>query len=168
MNSKFLSGWYVVYVKSRQEKKVNALLQKLHLQSYLPLAKKMKKWSDRKKLVYEPLFPSYVFVHVNQQYDFSKILAIDGICSFIRFEGKFARVKDEELNNIKVLLSGNYENIEAVNSLPKVGDVRKIRYGLLSGKECEIININNEKKIWVRVDSIHMHILATLPVSNLV
>ena len=167
MNAEFRKGWYVLYVKSRHEKKVDALLNRHHFESYLPIVNKLKKWSDRKKLVSTPLFPSYVFVYINRKEDFSKTLTLDGICCFISFAGKFARVKDEEVRDIKLLLNGEYDNIEISHSLPKAGEIKTIQYGLLSGKECEVVKVNNKEKILVRVDSIQMHITATLPIEYL-
>ncbi len=50
--------WYAIYSKPRWEKKVDALLQKRNIQSWCPLQKIEKQWSDRKKIVEEPLFRS--------------------------------------------------------------------------------------------------------------
>lgn len=167
MFSKFPKGWYVVYVKSRQEKKVNNLLQRYKFESYLPLIQRKKKRSDRSKVVQELLFNSYVFVYINKEHEFSKVLTLDGVCKFISFSGKFTRVKDEEINNIRNLLSMNYERIEVVNALPKVGEIRTIQNGLFGGRECEVLKIENGRKVVVRVDSLHMHINAVLPIANL-
>ena len=167
MISKFLKGWYVVYVKSRQEKKVNNLLQRYRFESYLPLIQRKKKWSDRIKIVNELLFKSYVFVYINQEHEFSKVLSLDGVCKFISFSGKYTRVKDEEINNVRTLLSMNYDLIEVVNSVPKIGEKRTIQNGLFAGRECEVLKIENGRKVVVRVDSLHMQINAVLPIENL-
>ena len=58
-------GWYVLYVKSRHERKVDDLLKENQLESFLPLVKTVRKWSDRNKIIQMPLFPSYVFVKIN-------------------------------------------------------------------------------------------------------
>jgi len=167
MNKSIRPGWYVAYVKSRHEKKVDKLLQDACIESYLPLIKTEKKWSDRKKVVFEPLFSSYVFVNIKERAEFSKALMMDGICDFIRFGKEFAQVKDEEIEDIKMLLGGGYKDIEAKRSLPRVGELRTIRFGLLSGRKCQIMKVNNVSKILVRVDSIHMAIMATLPAGYL-
>ncbi|HRX93358.1 MAG TPA: transcription termination/antitermination NusG family protein, partial [Chitinophagaceae bacterium] len=54
--------WLAVYTKPRWEKKVNKLFKEKGLESYCPLNKVRRKWSDRMKIVEEPLFKSYVFV----------------------------------------------------------------------------------------------------------
>ena len=54
--------WKVIYVASRQEKKVFDRLKKEGIAVFLPLTKKLRQWSDRKKWVEFPLFNGYLFV----------------------------------------------------------------------------------------------------------
>ena len=166
MYSKFYKGWYALYVKPRTEKKVHKMLLRHQLESYLPLVKKLKKWSDRKKIILEPLFSSYVFVYVKEFKDFSKTLLVDGACNFIRFNNDYARIKDEEISNIKILLEGG-SNIEVTNNIPTVGEIRKINHGLLKGLECLILKINNKDKVVVKIESIRLNLVATLPTNYL-
>ena len=58
--------WYVLYTKSRQEKKVTEALNLLGVNAYCPVVTTMKQWSDRKKKVEEPLIKSYVFVNLEE------------------------------------------------------------------------------------------------------
>ena len=60
-------SWYVLYTAARAEKQVAARIEaegveKGGVEAYLPLHRRRKKWSDRIKVVEEPLFRSYVFV----------------------------------------------------------------------------------------------------------
>ena len=52
--SKLEKSWYAVYVKSRTEKKVALEFKYEEIDHYLPLIKRLKQWSDRKKWVEEP------------------------------------------------------------------------------------------------------------------
>ena len=70
--------WYVVYTRPRWEKKVALTLSEKGIENYCPLNKVMKKWSDRHKIVLEPLFKGYVFVRVAEQRKWD-IKKIDGI-----------------------------------------------------------------------------------------
>jgi transcription antitermination factor NusG len=54
--------WHVIYTKSKWEKKVDSLLLQRGFESWCPVQKKERQWSDRKKIIEEPLFRSYVFV----------------------------------------------------------------------------------------------------------
>lgn len=160
----FNTGWYVLYVKSRHEKKAYNSLKEKSLDVFLPLIKTMKEWSDRKKIVLKPLFPSYVFVYLNSQSGFHKALSANGVSSCIRFGKEYARITDQEINNIKLLIGAeDATDIETNVKYPKAGETRKILHGALTGLECEVINVNNINKIIVRIDSLQQNITATIP-----
>ena len=56
--------WYAIYVNSRAEKKVEADLTCKGIETFLPLKKSLRKWSDRKKWIDMPLIPGYCFVKI--------------------------------------------------------------------------------------------------------
>ncbi|MAQ76398.1 MAG: antitermination protein NusG [Aquimarina sp.] len=164
MKKSFKAGWYVLYVKSRQEGKVDRFLIDNGLESFVPMIKTIRKWSDRKKIVSIPLFSSYIFVRINNAKDLYDAMSVQGACSFITCAGKYSLVRDEEIEQIKFLVnSDDILNVQRHNLSPYVGDMRMIEKGPLRGLECEIININNENKIIVRLNSINQSITATLP-----
>jgi transcription antitermination factor NusG len=161
----FTIGWYALYVKSRWEKKVYESLKDISLESFLPQIKTIKQWSDRKKTILKPLFPSYVFVNINSSLEFHKALSVNGACAYIRFGKEYARVTEKEINQIKLLIGGkNISDIETNVELPKIGEVKKITYGPLSGLDCEIIESKSHNKIIVRIDSLQQNIVATVPI----
>ncbi|AXT56544.1 UpxY family transcription antiterminator [Aquimarina sp. AD1] len=158
------TGWYVLYVRSRYERKVDELLKENGLESFLPIVTTIRKWSDRQKKLEIPLFSSYVFVNIKTSMDFHKTLSVEGACSFIRFGSEYGIVKDEEINKIKFLVDADsVKDIKVDNESYEEGEVMLIQYGSLAGIECEVININNENKIIVRLDSINQGITATVP-----
>ncbi|WP_299188204.1 UpxY family transcription antiterminator [uncultured Aquimarina sp.] len=158
------TGWYVLYVRSRYERKVDELLKENGLESFLPIVTTIRKWSDRQKKLEIPLFSSYVFVNIKTSMDFHKTLSVEGACSFIRFGSEYGIVKDEEINKIKFLVDADgVKDLKVDNESYEEGEVMLIQYGSLAGIECEVININNENKIIVRLDSINQGITATVP-----
>lgn len=160
----YTNGWHVIYVKSRWEKRVYESLKEISLEPFLPLTKTLRQWSDRKKVIFRPLIPSYVFVNLNSPKEFHKALSVDGACSFIRFGKEYAKVTDKEINNMKFLVEDqNIIDLETNHQAPKVGEVRKINYGSLQGLECEVLKVNNTNKIVVRIDSLQQNIIATVP-----
>ncbi|QHI36908.1 Transcription antitermination protein RfaH [Kordia antarctica] len=161
---KFNIGWHVLYVKSYNEKKVHDTLEKNGLESFLPLMKTVRKWSDRKKIIYKSMFPSYVFVKLKSPREFHDVLDVNGVCAYIRFGKEYAKVSENEITKIKLLVGAEgITDIEVTHKLPKVGDIQKILYGPLTGLECEIIRVDNTKKIVVRIESLHQNITATIP-----
>ena len=55
-----IKSWYVLYTKSRHEKKLADRLQSEGWTVYCPLKKTTRQWRDRKKVVEEALFPSAI------------------------------------------------------------------------------------------------------------
>jgi transcription antitermination factor NusG len=70
--------WYVLYTKPRWEKKVDKALLQKGIESYCPLNRVKRKWSDRIKTIEEPLFKSYVFVRVEEK-DKTEVRYVDGV-----------------------------------------------------------------------------------------
>ncbi|UII33630.1 UpxY family transcription antiterminator [Fulvivirga ulvae] len=160
----YSNAWYVLYVKSRFEKKVADSLEEISLKSFLPLVRTVRRWSDRKKTIMQPLFPSYVFVNVNSQNEFHRALSVNGACGYIRFGVEYAQVSDKEIKQIKYLVGDkNIIDIEANVDVPEVGEVKKIMNGPLRGLECKVLEAENLNKIIVRIDSLQQNIKATVP-----
>ena len=78
--------WYAVYTKPRNEKKLAERLNGKGIEAYLPMRRTLKQWSDRKKMVDEPLISSYVFVNVLQEHYF-EVLNTPGAVKYIWFCG---------------------------------------------------------------------------------
>lgn len=164
----FIQGWYVVYTKSRYEKKIAQNLNEQNFKVYLPLDTVVSQWSDRKKKVEKPLFSSYVFVYLKTMKDYLRALSIDGVVLFVKFGGRLVRVLDEEINRIKIFLN-QFSQVELKNSLEiKVGERKKITSGPFESYECEIIKIDNKQKICVRIDSLKQSLIAEIYSYNLI
>ncbi|MFZ9332451.1 MAG: UpxY family transcription antiterminator [Chitinophagaceae bacterium] len=88
--------WYVLYTKPRWEKKVDKALQQKGIESYCPLNRVKRKWSDRIKTIEEPLFKSYVFVKVEEK-EKTEVRYVDGVLNYVYWNGKPAVVKEEEI-----------------------------------------------------------------------
>ena len=57
-------SWYALYARSRHEKILHHELFKKGIASFLPLRRITRHWSDRKKIIEEPLFKGYLFVQI--------------------------------------------------------------------------------------------------------
>lgn len=97
-------NWYVVYTKSKCEKKVAERLNEKGVTAYCPLVTKISQWSDRKKIVSVPLFSSYIFVQVEEK-NRNRIFEVPGVVRYLFWLGKPATVKDSEIETIKNWLS---------------------------------------------------------------
>ena len=157
-------GWHVLYVKSRHERKVYDALKELSIDVFLPTVTEQSKRVDRKAIIQKLLFPSYVFVNISSSMDFYKTLSVNGACAYIRFGVEYATVRDVEIKKIKLLIGADdLTEFETDVDHLKVGDIKKISYGSLSGLECEILNVNNTNKVIIRINSLQQSIKATIP-----
>jgi len=153
------SKWLAVYTRPRWEKKVNKLLIEKGLESYCPLNKVRRKWSDRVKLVEEPLFKSYVFVKVNDE-DRSKVRMTNGAINFVYWDGKPAVIKEKEIAAIRRFLD-EYENVEARPVDLKLNQTVRITNGTLMDKEGKVLDIRR-KTAKIAIDSLGYILIATI------
>lgn len=130
-------NWYVLYTKSRCEKAVADQLALLGIDVYCPLLKRKKLWSDRWKLVEEPLFRSYCFVSLEDKVRDS-VFTVPGVVRYIYHCGKPAKIREKEMDLLKNwLMHYNHDSIEAENL--NVSDRIRIRSGALMDKEAEVL-----------------------------
>lgn len=149
--------WLAVYTRPRWEKKVNKLFVEKGLESYCPLNKVRRKWSDRIKLVEEPLFKSYVFVKVSEE-DRAIVRTTSGAINFVYWNGKPAVVKEREIIAIKKFLD-EYENVEARPLELKVNQRVRVTNGTLMDQEGKVLDVRH-KLARVAIDSLGYILIA--------
>jgi transcription antitermination factor NusG len=156
--------WYVLYTRPRWEKKVNVLLADKGFEGYCPLNKVRRKWSDRYKTVEEPLFKSYVFVHVEQS-QLTALRAVPGVLNFVYWNGKPAIVREKEIIDIKKFLN-EYAEVTAlpIDLKPRMKVV--ITSGILMDKTAEVLDVG-EKMIEVVIESLGYKLVAKIDRRNL-
>lgn len=153
--------WYAAYTKPRNEKKVLERLEATGIEVYLPLQRRLKQWSDRKKLVEEPLFRSYIFVRITPK-DYYNVLNTFGIVRYITFEGKAVPIPDNQINIIKQLLEQDVE-IESVEEQLVPGELVEVKFGSFIGLIGELVEHKGKKKVIVRIEHISHSLLVSLP-----
>ncbi|ULQ56246.1 UpxY family transcription antiterminator [Flavihumibacter rivuli] len=153
-------SWYALYTKPRWEKKVNELLHKKGFESYCPLNKVRRKWSDRYKVIEEPLFKSYVFVCLSDK-EKTDVRMLDGVVNFVYWLGKPARVKQEEIEKIKRFL-GEHSHVE-VEQLPALEPGVKvvINAGVFMDHEARVIT-EGKKDVELLIESLGLKLVARI------
>ena len=147
--------WHVVYTKSKWERKVDGLFEKHGIESWCPVQKRERQWSDRKKIIEEPLFRSYVFVRISKE-EHTKVLSTIGVVNFLYFERKPAIIRDNEIETIKKYLGLSNASIQVVNMTTIPAETKVlINQGLFMGQKGEVIKAS-KKSVFVRLESINM------------
>ena len=115
-------NWYAVYTRSNCEKKVTALLQRKKIEHYSPVNRVAKNGLERRKLVYEPLFPSHVFVKATVD-EMQVIRQTTDVINFVYWLGNPVVIKEMEIENMKRFLD-EHTNVQlektSVNNSEKV------------------------------------------------
>ncbi|MBS1495527.1 MAG: UpxY family transcription antiterminator [Bacteroidetes bacterium] len=156
--------WYAVYTKSRCEKKVATLLAKKKIEHYCPLNRVVKEWSDRRKLVFEPLFTSYVFVRATDS-EMATIRQTNDVINFVYWLGRPAVIKDVEIENMQSFLDV-YTNVQLEKTAVNVNDLVRITSGPLMEMEGNIVSIQNNK-VKVALPSLGYQLVAEVKKSNI-
>src|SRR6185369_13011852 len=92
--------------RPRNEKRVFQELSEMSIEAFLPTYRVRRRWSDRYRLVDEPLFKNYLFV--NASFDrYHEILRRSGALSFITFGGKPAQIPQDEIASIRRLVDSD-------------------------------------------------------------
>jgi transcription antitermination factor NusG len=158
--------WYAVYTKPRWEKKIDSILIRKGIESWCPLQKIERQWSDRKKIIEDPLFKSYVFVHIDDT-ERTKVLMTDGILNFVHYLGKPAVIREEEVDNIKKYLAEKDARIVIISQEGfKEDTLIRVNYGVFMGNEGTVLR-GGRKKVYVKLESLGQVMVVEFPTEYL-
>lgn len=144
--------WYPVYTNSRAEKKAFQELQRKNIEVFLPLKKEWKQWSDRKKLVEEPLFKSYIFVRISSR-EHAAVLMTPGVSRFLYFSGKVAAMPDKQMEDLKLLLATSDE-LELIEHELAPGEKVLVNAGPFKGMIAELVSIKNKRSLVLKLENL--------------
>lgn len=130
--------WYVLYTKSRNEKQVAEKLRERGIEVYCPLIKTKRKWSDRIKVVEEPLFRSYCFVNLEEK-ERASVFGVPGIVRYLFWQSKPAIVRDLEIESIKNMLNEVDHKLIRIETYSP-NELIKINSGCFTGTEGQVIH----------------------------
>lgn len=146
-----MKHWIAIYTKPRHEKTTALALEEKGYTTYLPLVKERRKWSDRKKWVEFPLFKSYLFVQCELKEGLF-ILQTQGVVKLVKFGGEIAIVDPPVIDALRLMIEGGY-NPEPIDYFIE-GDKVEVKEGPMKGVEGEVVRLDKEDRLLVRVDAI--------------
>jgi transcriptional antiterminator RfaH len=153
--------WYAVYTHPRAEKQVYERLVEARIETFLPLQKTYRIWSDRKKLVERPLISSYIFVKTNN-HNFPKVYKTQGVVKFVTFEGIPASIPQNQIDILRLLINSDAE-IEVSSGKLEKGDNVEVISGSLTGLTGELIKIGTRNRVVVRIDKLDKNLILKIP-----
>jgi transcription antitermination factor NusG len=153
------NNWYALYTRSRWEKKVVRQLDEKGIEHYCPLIKVERQWSDRKKIILQPLFTGYVFVRLKQE-DAASVRKVEGCINFVYWLNKPAVIRDEEIVAIRKFLQ-EHESIQVEKTRVNLEDRVRIISGPFTEKEGKVVGVKS-RTVRVLLPSLGFALVAEL------
>ncbi len=150
--------WFVVYTKSRQEKKTAEKLIEAGFEAYCPVRKVTRQWSDRKKMVEVPLFTSYCFVRCHE-HQRSEVVKASGVVCFVFWCGKPAIVQDKEIEEIKRWLNEYNNDLLTIESF-SVSEQILIQSGAFINHKATVIQ-EKGKQLILEIENLGFRLVTT-------
>jgi transcription termination/antitermination protein NusG len=157
--------WYALYTRSRFEKKMLSELSERQVEVFLPMREVLSRWKDRKKKVWMPLFPGYIFVnYVDTPENRYRILNMPGAVRFIGIERHADPIPEEQILSIRRFL----ESSIAGDPYPyiQVGTRVEVIAGPLTGVRGMLIEKRGKFRFVLQVDLIRQAVSVEIDASD--
>ncbi len=134
-------SWFAVYCRPRSEKKVADILSNKGVETYLPIQKQLRKWSDRLKKVDVVVIPMILFVKFNSM-SLNELLKYPNVIKIFTTPGsKYpATISDKEISKLKFILGQSDIPVEYDPSIFKVNDTVRVVRGNLMGLTGKVLD----------------------------
>jgi transcription antitermination factor NusG len=143
--------WKVIRTRSRAEKKVKVAIERFEeVNVFLPLQKKIKKWSDRYKKVEEPLFSGYIFLQFTERFRY-EVLNTTGVAKILTFEGNDATISAQQIQALRTL-DLEVNEVEVADKDLEIGDPVLIKSGPFKGMIGAISRNPSKGKLLIEID----------------
>jgi transcription antitermination factor NusG len=159
--------WHAVYVKSRTEKKAQAELQFMEVETFLPLQRKLRQWSDRKKWVEMPLISGYLFVKASRK-EYDQVLQSNYVVCYVRFEGKAAIIPDSQIEYLKLMLKQDNSDIEITKEKLQPGQMIEVVAGPFIGLKGKLQKIRGKNKVAIELEQLGYSALVEIQTEDII
>jgi transcription antitermination factor NusG len=142
-------AWQLVYTVAHHEKTVAAHLQSRGIDHFVPLYKTIHRWRKRLVNLELPLFPSYVFLHLDGS-NRHNVVTVPGVVSIVSFQGRPAVVPEDQIAAVQ-----NALKFRRAHPCPYLASGNRVR--IMSGPLSGIVGVIDRVKgfrVIVSVDSI--------------
>src|SRR4051812_14795861 len=145
------SQWYALRVRPRTEKAVTAGISGKEYETFLPLQRQTRQWSDRVKAVDLPLFPGYVFCRGDLARK-ARLVSTPGVIGILSFGGIPAVISEAEISALKAVIRSGV--LVEPWQYVREGERVRIHKGLLTGLEGILIRTKGDYRVVLSVEMI--------------
>ena len=146
------SKWYVLFVRSNQEKRVAQHLSHRQIDYFLPVFDSIHQWRDRKVRLSQPLFTGYVFVHILLA-ERMKALVIPNVINLVGTRSAPSIISDEEITGIRHAMESGEVNPHPYRPF-REGSWVIITAGAMVGMEGVLVRLQNSTRVLISLNSI--------------
>lgn len=98
------TAWYLLHCKAQQEDRARLNIENQGYTTCLPQVRRQKLLRGKRVDCIEPLFPNYIFVHLDtHSANFNALRSTRGVNGFVRFGGIPATVPEQVMHSILAL-----------------------------------------------------------------
>lgn len=153
--------WYAIQTRAKHENRVAAELREKDIETFVPFAREVHRWSDRNRVLDVPLFPCYAFVStVITPTVQTIVLQHPSVLRWIGFQGRPSPIRDEEIISIQAVMRSGVP--VRTHAFVNFGDRVRIRGGSLDGVEGVLIGNEDERKLIVSVEMVGQSVAVSL------
>lgn len=152
--------WFALYTKVNQEIKAAEKLNHLQIDNYLPLVSRIRQWSDRKKIIREPVLRNYIFINADEKQR-QEALQIPHIVRCIFENGKPAIIPEWQIENFKITVESECNYIVYNGIIP--GQKVEIMSGPLKGVTGVVKSQTDKLSLVVGIELLNRSIIVELP-----
>jgi transcription antitermination factor NusG len=142
-------AWYAIYVKHQHEKKAADLLARKGFEILLPIYRSVRRWKDRNKTIFLPLFPCYLFVRTDLSRKID-ILRTAGVFQLVESGGCACPIPECDIEAIKRVVHSPAQI--APHPFLRNGERVRVRHGPLEGVEGILTRFKNQHRVVMTVE----------------
>jgi transcription antitermination factor NusG len=163
VTSRETTPWWALYTRHQCEKMVAETLTCKRFEVFLPLYASIRRWTDRQKTLFLPIFPGYVFVRGGLDRRL-EIVMTPGVQTILFYGEQVAAIPESEIHNIRRMVEGPYR-VEPHPYL-QCGERVRITRGSLKGIEGVLVRKKNLYRIVLSMDLLHQSVAVEIDASD--
>jgi transcription antitermination factor NusG len=141
--------WYAAYTCANHEKSVAAQLDARAVDYFLPTYASVRRWKDRRVTLQLPLFPGYVFVHMELRNRLG-VLQVPGVAKLVGFGGAPVALPSTEIESLRAGLAAGTR--AEPHPYLNVGRRVRIKRGSFSGLEGVLLRWKGNWRVVVSLE----------------
>jgi transcription antitermination factor NusG len=141
--------WFAVRTRFKSEKVALKQLERLGVETYLPIRQMTRRYGRKIRKVELPLINSFVFVRVKKS-EYASVLETEYVAGFLKFGNNLLSIPDTEIDMIRRLLGEDVElEVVAKEDAYEKGDWVEVTKGPLLGMKGCLLTIQGKDKLLI-------------------